>query len=154
MEEAESFAVDDLFSIGEEVIDVAQVLASVTHPGAGGIDLFVGLVRDNNAGKRVYGLHYTSYEAMAKAELSRIAIELKERFPDVRLAAVHRIGELKIGDIAVACAASSAHRADAFSACRELIEQIKSRVPVWKKEIYEEGATWLEWEDARTDRTD
>jgi molybdopterin synthase catalytic subunit len=130
-------------------LSVDEVLALVRRPGAGGLAVFVGAVRDESAGRTVTRLEYSAYESMAKREMERIAIELEAEIPGVRVAAMHRTGSLEVGDAAVVCAASAPHRGEAFRACRELIDRIKSRVPIWKREIGPDGAAWVGWEDAR-----
>jgi molybdopterin synthase catalytic subunit len=123
---------------------VDEVLAAVRAPGMGAEVLFLGSVRDHADGKPVARLDYEAHASMAEREMSRILHEIAAARPDVRLAALHRIGELAVGDVAVAVAAAAAHRAEAFEACREAIEQIKHRVPIWKKEWAPDGsANWV-----------
>jgi molybdopterin synthase catalytic subunit len=135
--------------VRESPLDVAEAVALVAHPGAGGIDVFVGVVRDENDGRAVVKLEYQAYASMAKAEMQRIAEELEKELPGVRVAAIHRVGSLVVGDVAVVCAASAPHRGEAFRACRLLIDRIKERVPIWKREHGPEGAYWVGWVDAR-----
>ncbi|HEU4537057.1 MAG TPA: molybdenum cofactor biosynthesis protein MoaE, partial [Polyangiaceae bacterium] len=123
--------------------------AHVSHPGAGGLSLFVGVVRDENDGRQVSALEYHAYEAMAKSEMARIAGELEREFAGVRLAALHRVGRLAVGEVAVVCAAGAPHRGEAFAACRALIDRIKADVPIWKREWGPEGPLWVGWVDAR-----
>jgi len=137
------------FTVGEGAIDVSAVVTDVSHAGAGAVDIFLGLVRDTNDGRAVTKLEYEAYGTMAVKEMERIASELQSRFPDVRLAARHRVGSLLVGDLAVVCAASAPHRSEAFAACRALIDEIKARVPVWKREWGPDGPYWIHWEDAR-----
>lgn len=138
-----------LIALRGEALSVDEVLRAVSHSGAGGIDLFVGVVRDHNDGRPVVRLEYEAYAPMAVAEMTRIADELEAEIPGVRLAVVHRTGDLRIGDLAIVCAASAPHRGEAFRACRQLIDRIKSRVPIWKREHGPEGAYWVGWQDAR-----
>jgi molybdopterin synthase catalytic subunit len=138
------------FCISADPIAVDECVDAVSHPGAGGIDVFVGTVRDNNAGQSVTVLEYEAYVSMAEKEMERIGAEIEARIPGVRLAVSHRIGRLTIGDVAVVCAASAPHRDEAFRACRMLIDEIKARVPIWKREHGAAGASWIGWEDART----
>ena len=133
----------------ETPLSVDETLASVRRPGAGGLAVFVGVVRDESAGRAVTRLEYSAYASMAKREVERIADEIEREMPDVRVAAMHRTGSLEVGDAAVVCAASAPHRGEAFRACRELIDRIKARVPIWKREIGPDGAAWVGWEDAR-----
>ncbi len=135
--------------IRETPLSTDEAIAQVRHPGAGGLAVFVGVVRDESAGRVVTRLEYSAYEAMAKREMERIASEIEDEIAGVRVCAMHRVGSLEVGDAAVVCAASAPHRGEAFRACRELIDRIKSRVPVWKREIGPDGAAWVGWEDAR-----
>jgi molybdopterin synthase catalytic subunit len=111
--------------------------------------VFLGMVRDHNDGRAVVKLEYEAYPAMALAEMKRIAEELTAETPGVRLAVLHRTGPLVVGDVAVVCAASAPHRGEAYAACRGLIDRVKARVPIWKREHGPEGAYWVGWEDAR-----
>jgi len=111
-------------------IDVGALLALVQSPERGGVACFLGTVRNHHRGREVVRLEYSAYEAMAEAECGRIVAEAGSRW-DVVVALRHRIGELDIGDTAVAIAAASAHRDEAFLACRYVIEEVKRRVPIW-----------------------
>jgi molybdopterin synthase catalytic subunit len=122
---------------------------AVTAPGSGGISVFIGTVRDENAGHPVSRLDYEAYPSMAEREMGSIAREIELEIPGVHLAVLHRVGELVVGDIAVVCAASAPHRGEAFRACRALIDRIKARVPIWKREHGPDGPYWVGWEDAR-----
>ncbi len=135
--------------VREAPLSVDEALAIVRRPGAGGLAVFVGVVRDESAGRTVTRLEYSAYASMAKREMERIADEIEQEIEGVRVAAMHRIGSLEVGDAAVVCAASAPHRAEALRACRELIDRIKARVPVWKREVGPDGAAWVGWEDAR-----
>ena len=135
--------------IREDALRVDEVVAQVMRPGAGGVDVFVGCVRDENDDRPVVLLEYEAYLPMALAEMKRIAEEIEASMKDVRLAAAHRVGALRVGDAAVICAASAPHRAEAFAACRALIDEIKHRVPIWKREHGPDGAYWVGWQDAR-----
>ena len=130
-------------------ISPTEVEAAVADPHHGGVALFLGVVRDTNHGKAVTKLEYQAYESMAEKEIGRICAEIAGEIPNLRLCAIHRVGMLNVGDIAVACAASSPHRDEAFRACRLLIDRIKERVPIWKREYGPDGAAWQDWEDAR-----
>jgi molybdopterin synthase catalytic subunit len=138
-----------LFEIRESELSVAEVIAAVTRPQAGGIAVFVGTVRSENAGLPVTRLEYQAYASMAAKEMARIGAEIALEIADVRLAVLHRVGSLVVGDAAVVCAASTPHRAEAFQACRLLIDRIKARVPIWKREHGPGGPYWVGWEDAR-----
>ncbi|MBI5536681.1 MAG: molybdenum cofactor biosynthesis protein MoaE [Deltaproteobacteria bacterium] len=134
-----------LIDVRNGVVGVDEVLQSVRHPGAGGVVLFIGTVRDNNDGRAVSALEYEAYESMARTEMRRIADEIASDQPQVRLSVVHRVGALQVGDIAIVCAASAPHREQAFDACRALIDRIKERVPVWKREHGPDGGSWVGW---------
>lgn len=136
-------------SLTDQPIAIDPVTAAVSRPGAGGIVLFVGAVRDEADGRAVSLLEYEAYAPMALAEMTRIIDELERLHPEVRLAVSHRVGSLHVGDVAVVCAASAPHRPEAFKACRQLIDEIKARVPIWKREHGPEGAYWVGWRDAR-----
>lgn len=131
--------------ITDAPIDVAAVLATVGDPADGAVLLFLGNVRNHNEGREVVGIRYDSYRAMAEQVLAEIAGEAAVRLGTDRIAIVHRIGQLEIGETSVAIAVSSPHRAEAFDAARYIIEEIKRRLPIWKEELYPEGeARWLE----------
>jgi molybdopterin synthase catalytic subunit len=136
-------------SIGEEPVSLDQVIAAVSHPGAGAVVTFVGLVRDTNDGHSVMLLEYETYASLALAEMRRIQAELAAELPMVRVAVHHRVGALRVGETAVVCAASAPHRAEAFRACRLLIDRVKARVPIWKREHGPDGPYWVNFEDAR-----
>jgi molybdopterin synthase catalytic subunit len=138
-----------LFRVLDTPLSVAEATAAVSAPDIGGIDLFLGAVRDHNAGRAVTRLEYHAYVSMAEKEMRRIAEEIAGELPGVRLAALHRIGSLAVGDLAVVCAAGAVHRGEAFQACRALIDRIKHRVPIWKREHGRDGPYWVGWEDAR-----
>jgi molybdopterin synthase catalytic subunit len=125
-------------------LSVDEVMAVVAHPSAGGIALFVGVVRNHAEGRAVDHLDYEAHDKLATRELANVASEVLAAHAEVRVCAVHRVGSLAIGDLAVVVAASAPHRAEAFAACRALIEKIKERVPIWKKEWAADGtADWV-----------
>ena len=136
-------------AISAEPLSLDRAVSLVSHAGAGAVVTFVGTVRDVNEGRAVTLLEYEAYESMARAELGRIKAEIESESPGVRLAVHHRIGALTVGDAAVVCAASAPHRGEAFRACRLLIDRVKARVPIWKREHGPEGPYWVGWEDAR-----
>ena len=138
-----------LASLRSSALSLDEVCGAVSHPGAGAVVSFVGAVRDLNEGRAVTLLEYEAYPAMAEKELAAIAGEIEAELPGVRLAVVHRTGALRVGDAAVVCAASAPHRGEAFRACRELIDRVKARVPIWKREHGPDGPHWVGWEDAR-----
>jgi molybdopterin synthase catalytic subunit len=138
-----------LFDLRESPLSLDEALAAVRHSSAGAVDVFLGVVRDVSAGRTVTRLDYQAYAPMARATLLRIGEEIAQETPGVHLCALHRVGSLVVGDVAVICAASAMHRAEAFSACRLLIERIKAEVPVWKRELGADGSSWVGWVDAR-----
>jgi molybdopterin synthase catalytic subunit len=123
-------------------IDVGALLAAGRPDGA--VALFVGVVRDHHQGRAVRHLEYEAYEEMALPLMEELEADTRRRWPvsDVRI--VHRLGRLEIGEASVAVAVASAHRAEAFAACRHAIDTLKKTVPIWKKEFYEDGAVWLD----------
>ena len=135
--------------IRTEPLSLDELLREVRHPAAGAVATFEGTVRDHNDGRPVTLLEYEAYGPMAETELTAVLDEIRAELPDVRVAAVHRIGSLHVGDAAVLCAASAPHRAEAFRACRLAIDRIKSRLPIWKREHGPTGPYWVGWEDAR-----
>ncbi len=123
-------------------IELGALIAQVESPARGGVACFLGLVRNRQGGRQVQRLEYSAYEAMAEAECARIVVEAEDRW-DCAVALAHRIGPLEVGDTAVGIAAASAHREAAFAACRYVIEEVKRRVPIWKREFFADGA--VEW---------
>jgi molybdopterin synthase catalytic subunit len=125
-------------------IDPSQLLARVGDDRDGAAILFLGVVRDHADGRPVRGMRYDAYSEMAESVLAEIAAEAAERLGTDRVAVVHRVGELAVGEVSVAIAVSSPHRAESFDASRYVIEEIKKRLPVWKKEHYADGdAEWV-----------
>jgi len=133
-----------LVAIRDVELSVDEVRAAVADPAAGGIVMFLGAVRDNDADRGVTGLGYSAHPS-AEAELRRVAEEIVAKYPDdvIALAAVHRVGQLAIGDLAVVVAVACSHRAEAFAACHSLIDELKASVPVWKEQRFTDGTT--EW---------
>jgi molybdopterin synthase catalytic subunit len=133
-----------LIAIRDTELSVDEVLAAVADPAAGGITLFVGTVRENDSDRGVAGLGYSAHPS-AEAELRRVAEEIAVKYEDViAVAAVHRTGELAIGDLAVVVGVSCGHRAEAFGACRALIDELKASVPIWKHQRFTDGsAEWV-----------
>ena len=126
-------------------IPVSDLLAEVAAPQCGGTCLFLGTVRDAPADGGVTGIEYSAYEAMAVAEFDRILAEVRRRWPDARLAVRHRLGLVPTEEASIAIAAAAPHRAEAFEACRYVIEQVKKRLPIWKKELRADGTTlWVD----------
>ncbi len=127
-----------LLALRETALDPAEVLAAVEDPQAGGVNLFVGAVRDHDHGQSVQHLHYTAHPS-ALERLTEVATGVAVEFDVVALAAVHRTGHLEIGDLAVVVAVSAAHRGQAYDASRALIDRLKANVPVWKHQVFEDG---------------
>ena len=127
-----------------ERIGAESVLPLVAAPEHGAALAFLGVVRDHNEGRAVSGVHYEGYAEMAERTLMQILEEVAQRVQPCRLAAVHRLGELGVGEVSIAIAVSTPHRAEAFDACRTVIEEVKQRLTVWKQERYVEGGReWL-----------
>ncbi len=123
-------------------LEIGTVMAQVESPDRGGVACFLGTVRNYHGGREVLRLEYSAYAPMAEAECARIVAEAEDRW-NCAVALAHRIGMLEVGDTAVAIAAASPHREDAFAACRYVIEEVKRRVPIWKREFFADGA--VEW---------
>lgn len=124
-------------------IDVNAVLRKVGHAQAGAVVLFLGTVRDNNRGRHVKFLEYEAYQAMARKEMRKVADEAQRRWPLLAIAIVHRLGHLEIGEISVAIAVATGHRRAAFEAAQFAIDTLKQTVPIWKKEVWADGAVWI-----------
>lgn len=131
-----------LIDIRAAELSVDEVRAAVADPAAGGIALFAGAVRDSDHDRHVTGLSYSAHPSAA-GELRRVAEVIAEKFKVTGIAAVHRVGDLAIGDLAVVVAVSSPHRAEALDACRALIDELKATVPIWKHQRFTDGAS--EW---------
>jgi molybdopterin synthase catalytic subunit len=131
-------------TISDAPLDEAEVCARVEGPDAGGVVSFVGRVRNRARGHEIEHLEYEAYPAMAEKEMEKIAEAAAERWPGTRVAIAHRIGRLEIGDAAVVVVAASAHRAEAFEACRYAIDTLKETVPIWKREVATDGAYWVD----------
>jgi molybdopterin synthase catalytic subunit len=125
-------------------LSLDELLAEVQGPACGGIVTFTGVVRNLSRGQSIRHLEYEAYVPMAEREMRAIANQVRERWPEVRLAMSHRIGRLEIGEPAVMIAAAAPHRAAAFEACRFAIDTLKRTAPIWKKEFAENGAYWVE----------
>jgi MoaE-MoaD fusion protein len=127
----------------EGPLDIATVLAEVEDVRAGGIASFVGTVREESRGRRVLHLEYEAYEDMAEEVMSELAERLKTEHGLCAVAIAHRVGRVEVGEASVAIAVSAPHRSAALDACREAIDTLKETVPLWKKEVYEDGEEWL-----------
>ena len=132
-----------LIAVRESELSVDEVRAAVAGPAAGGIALFAGAVRDSDHDQGVTGLSYSAHPS-AQDELRRVAEVIAEKFPVIGIAVVHRVGDLAIGDLAVVAAVACPHRAEAFDACRALIDELKATVPIWKHQRFTDGtAEWV-----------
>jgi molybdopterin synthase catalytic subunit len=131
-------------AITTAVLDIGALIRAVDASGTGAVAAFIGLVRDNNLGRRVLHLEYEAYEPLARRGLDLIVAEAREHWPSARLLIHHRVGRMEIGEASVAIVAASPHRAAAFAAARYAIERIKQIVPIWKHEYFDGGDVWVE----------
>jgi len=136
----------DIFQLVREPIDLAALASHVRAPGDGAIVTFDGFVREHSHGRPTLYLDYEAYESMALAKMREIGAAVHEKFAIHRVAIVHRLGRLEIGETSVFIAVSSPHRPAAFDACRYSIDTLKRTVPIWKKEYFEDGAVWADGE--------
>jgi adenylyltransferase/sulfurtransferase len=135
------------FTLSSTALDIAALQQSLRDPAAGGYAAFEGWVRNHNEGQQVTRLEYEAFEVLAIKEAERIIDEAVKKFGVLRAMCIHRIGSLEIGDIAVWVGVSSAHRDEAFKACRYIIDEVKHRLPIWKKEHYVNGDSgWVNCE--------
>lgn len=133
-----------MFELSSQPLDTDTLRSKLTSAQAGALVSFEGRVRNNNEGKAVVRLEYEAYAAMAEKEAARIIEETRRQFGIIDLYCVHRVGSLSIGEVAIWAGVLAGHRGEAFSACRYLIDEIKARVPIWKKEFYADGSTsWV-----------
>ncbi|HQW50855.1 MAG TPA: molybdenum cofactor biosynthesis protein MoaE [Tepidiformaceae bacterium] len=133
-----------LIRVTPEVLATAEAVAAVGSPRAGAINVFLGVVRDNNLGRQVQYLEYDAYPSMAEKVMGELAEEAKARFGLEDCAVLHRTGRLEIGEASLLIAVSCGHRAASFEAGHWLVNEIKKKVPVWKKEVWENGEAWVE----------
>jgi MoaE-MoaD fusion protein len=138
-----------LIEVTADPIDARRLEAAVASPGAGAICTFTGVVRDNSRGESVTHLEYEAYHGMAEREMAAIAAEIAERWPQARVAMVHRTGRLEIGEASVVVSVSCPHRGEAIAACKWGIDRLKESVPIWKKEFAASGASWIEGPEAK-----
>jgi MoaE-MoaD fusion protein len=127
----------------DQALSLDGCIAAVRGPGMGGIATFTGMVRLHSHGATIDHLEYEAYAPMAVKEMTRLCVEIEAEIAGARLAVEHRVGHLAIGDVAVVIAAAAAHRAEAFTACRAMIDRLKESVPIWKKEVSVDGETWV-----------
>jgi molybdopterin synthase catalytic subunit len=132
-----------VYEITEQPIDVARLTAAAGDPAAGAIVTFLGTTRRHNAGRVVTRLEYEAHASMAVREMHRLGEEARRRWGLAGVAMVHRVGVVQLGEVSVAIAVSAPHRAEAFDACRWLIDRLTEMVPIWKKEHYEGGVVWV-----------
>jgi molybdopterin synthase catalytic subunit len=130
----------------DEPIDPRALVERVVRPSDGAYVLFDGVVRNHHEGKAVESIFYDAYRPMAEKEMDAIVRDISGRYPQVAIAVVHRLGRLFVGDSSIVIVAASAHRAEAFEACRMMIDRIKETVPIWKKERGPDGEEWVGWQ--------
>ena len=129
--------------ISPSTLNTQSAIDWIISPESGGIDVFIGTVRNQTKGKNVTRLEFEAYEPMALSEMEKIAVQAFEQWPVQKILIHHRTGILQIGEIPVIIAVSAAHRAAAFDACRYIIDTLKQTVPIWKKEFFEDGEIWV-----------
>ncbi len=136
---------EDVFEITREPIDKLGLEQRLLTGSAGAVVTFDGVVRDNTKGRRVLTLDYDAYPPMAVKEMRRVGEEIRQRWPEIeRIGIVHRFGEMKVSESSVVIVVTSPHRKVAFEACHYAIDRVKQVVPIWKKEIFEDGEAWVE----------
>lgn len=132
-----------MIELTESPIHIQQVIDSVYDDAAGGIDVFIGTVRKQTQGKQVVALEFEAYPAMAVSEMQKIVDQAIKKFSVLKVSISHALGKKNISDLAVVIAVSAPHRDAAFKACRYVIDTLKETVPIWKKEIFEDGEVWV-----------
>lgn len=130
----------------DDPISTDALTANVLRVSDGAAVLFSGIVRDHHEGKVVESIFYDAYRPMAEKEIEKIVTGIRREFPDVKIALLHRLGLLKVGDASIVIACASPHRAEAFAACRAAIDRIKETVPIWKRERGPDGEEWVGWQ--------
>ncbi|MHB8539695.1 MAG: molybdenum cofactor biosynthesis protein MoaE [Candidatus Acidiferrales bacterium] len=138
--------IEDIYKIVRERIPTEEVVASLKAPEDGAVIAFEGIVRNHSRGKQTLYLEYEAYETMALAKMREIGAKMREQFAIDRLAMVHRLGRIEIGETSVLIGVSAAHRGAAFDACRYGIDTLKRIVPIWKREYFADGAVWADGE--------
>lgn len=136
-------AINTSIQISSQAIDIAKCMEWARDEQCGGIHVFIGTVRNSTSQKKVVRLEFEAYEKMANSEMKHIADEVFQKFPVIKILIHHRTGVLQIGEVPVVIAVSAAHRSDAFDACRYAIDKLKQTVPIWKKEVFEDGEVWV-----------
>ena len=137
-----------LIRVTDSEISQVEAAAAVSRPEAGAVVVFLGVVRDNNLGRKVQYLEYDAYPSMAEKVMRQIATEAHERFGLADCAVLHRTGRLEIGEASLLVAVSSGHRREAFEGAHWIVDEVKKRVPVWKKEVWDDGEAWVEGPEA------
>ena len=145
-------AVGVMFEVTAEPLDARRVERAVAHSRAGAICTFTGVVRDSSRGRTVTHLEYEAFAEMATAQMRRIADEIGEKWPEARVAMIHRTGRMEIGEPSVVVSVSAPHRAEAIDACRWGIDRVKESVPIWKKEHAADGTFWIEGDQSKPAR--
>src|SRR6266700_4448567 len=136
---------NDMSYLTRAAISIDDLLAEVSSPACGGTCVFLGTVRDGPDEHGVTAIEYSAYEEMVEAEFVRLLTDARARWPDARIAVRHRLGTIPVGEASIAIAAAAPHRAQAFEACRYVIEEVKRRVPIWKKELRVDGSeVWVD----------
>jgi len=130
-------------SLTDQPLNIADCIAWVQSEHCGGVNVFIGTVRNSTKGKKVVRLEFEAYDGMAVKEMSKIAERAIEQWPVERITIHHRTGVLQVGEVPVVIAVAAAHRAAAFEACRFVIDTLKQNVPIWKKEVFEDGQVWV-----------
>lgn len=133
----------DIVKLTDQPIQIEKEIREVFNPSSGGIDVFIGTVRDQTRGRRVIRLEFEAYAPMAIKEMEKIIARARDQWPVTHMSMVHRVGVLHLEDIAVLIAVACPHRAEAFAACQFAIDTLKETVPIWKKEVFEGGETWV-----------
>lgn len=133
-----------MIKITEKAIDVQKVIETASSLGAGAINTFIGTVRNKAQDKNVVWLEYEAYEAMAVAEIRKVIEEASNKWNLLGWAVSHRIGTLKPGEVAVVVAVSTPHRQASFEACQFIIDNVKAKTPIWKKEVFDDGEEWVD----------
>ncbi len=135
---------EPIIQLTRELLNRDTLIRAVSHPGVGGIVVFEGVVRDNARGKQIRYLEYEVYPEMAEQQIHTIVAEAERRWGVERVAVAHRFGRLEIGEASVIIVVAAPHRAEAFDACRYIIDTLKTTVPIWKKEVASNGEEWIE----------
>ncbi len=142
------------FSITEKPISIDEVSALMSDPAYGAVTIFQGVVRNRTGTRNVDHLEYDAYPEMAEEIMAQIADEVHDRWPEIgKVAIVHRIGRLEVGEVALVAAVSSPHREPTYDALRYIVNKVKESLPIWKKEVWEDGEAWIEGSEHRQVKT-